>query len=57
LLDTSIEAGNASAHRGYKPTEESLNSVVEVVENLLKPLALQSKLSNLKNEVPKRNKT
>ena len=56
LLDTSIEAGNASAHRGYKPSEEALISVIEVVEHLLKPLALQSKLSNLKDEIPQRNK-
>jgi hypothetical protein len=56
LLDMSIEAGNASAHRGYKPSEESLISVMEVVEHLLKPLALQSKISKLKNEIPHRNK-
>ncbi len=57
LLETSIEAGNASAHRGFKPSEEVLITVIEIVEHLLKPLVMDIKLSNLKEEIPQRNKT
>ena len=57
MLDTSIEAGNAAAHRGFKPSEKALISVIEVVEHLLKPMALQTNVNKLKNEVPQRKKT
>ncbi|MBD3229638.1 MAG: DUF4145 domain-containing protein, partial [Candidatus Lokiarchaeota archaeon] len=57
LLYTSIEAGNASAHRGFEPSKEELVSVIEVVEHLLKPLALKKKVNDLKNKIPKRKKT
>ena len=57
LLETSIEAGNASAHRGYKPSEEILSSVIDIIEHLLKPMALRTEITNLRNEIPKREKT
>jgi len=57
LLETSIEAGNASSHRGYNPSEKILTSVIDIIEHLLKPIAMQLRVSNLKNEIPQREKT
>lgn len=57
LLETSIEAGNAASHRGYKPSIEVLSSVIEIVEHLLKTFVLSKDLTTIKDQIPKRKRT
>lgn len=57
FIEASIDAGNAAAHRGYKPSEKSLILVLEIVEHLLRPIAVKKRVDILKNEIPKRKKT
>jgi len=35
VLEAALEAGNAAAHRGFKPDEGSLSAVIDIVEQLL----------------------
>ena len=35
VLSTALDAGSAAAHRGYKPSREELDAVMDVVENVL----------------------
>jgi site-specific recombinase XerD len=57
-----IEAGNASAHRGFKPTKEKLNDMLDITENLLEKIKvapkrkarLAQKANALRAIVPKR---
>jgi hypothetical protein len=35
LLETALEAGHAASHRGYQPTIDTLNHVMDIVEHLL----------------------
>lgn len=35
ILEAAVDAGNAAAHRGHKPTPQELNQVMDIVENLL----------------------
>lgn len=35
VLAVALDAGNAAAHRGYKPDPEDLSAVIDIVENLL----------------------
>jgi hypothetical protein len=34
-LEAALDAGNAAVHRGHNPTEEQLNHVMDIVENVL----------------------
>jgi hypothetical protein len=63
-LDALIDAGSASAHRGWQPTTEDLNTMMEVLENFLhasfvapkKQKHLQDKVSKMRKTVPQRSK-
>jgi hypothetical protein len=63
-LDALIDAGSASAHRGWQPTTEDLNTMMEVLENFLhvsfvapkKQKHLQDKISKMRKTVPQRPK-
>jgi hypothetical protein len=63
-LDALIDAGSASAHRGWHPTPEDLNTMMEVLENFLhasfaapkKQKRLQDKVSKMRKTVPPRPK-
>lgn len=55
-LEIAIDAGNASAHRNYKPSLESLKKVLDIVENLLELELLNDRRSSLEEEIPKRKK-
>ena len=56
VLEAALEAGNASAHRGYNPTSAQLDTVMDIVENLLQAQLLHSDAQQLSSAVPKRPK-
>lgn len=35
LLDVMTDAGNAASHRGYRPSRENLETILDTIENLL----------------------
>ncbi len=63
-MHTLIEAGNASTHRGWRPTKENLNIVVDILEHFLerafidpaKIKKLDKKASVMRGKVPAREK-
>ncbi|NGF75859.1 DUF4145 domain-containing protein [Fluviicola sp. SGL-29] len=54
LLGIALEFGNATIHRGYVPTKEDLNSVLDIIENVLHSEVLSGKSEALKDTAPKR---
>lgn len=55
VLAIALDAGNAAAHRGYKPTREELESVMDVVENLLQATHHLAKVAEeLRAKIPAR---
>lgn len=61
-LETLVDAGSASAHRGWKPSAEDLNTMMDVLEHFLEtafivPMRkdkLDKKLTKVKGKVPQR---
>ena len=58
LVETVIDAGNASSHRGWSPKEAAnLEAVVSIVENLVERIFILPKVSGeLKAVIPPRKK-
>lgn len=57
ILQAALDAGSAAAHRGYSPTSESLNDVMDIVEHLLKSVFVLPKVAEkLKKSTPQRTK-
>lgn len=54
VLEVAIDAGNASAHRGYKPDKETLFQILDIVENLLESEILDRQIEKIKENTPKR---
>ncbi len=54
VLDVALEAGHAAAHRGYQPTSEVLDHVIDVVESLLQTYALETASNLVKKKIPPR---
>ena len=56
LIDTALEAGHASAHRGWSPKESyMMDTVIGITENLVEKLFVLPNLSEkLKKDIPKR---
>lgn len=54
VLEAAIDAGNASAHRGYKPEEKTLFQVLSIVENLLESEIVDRSLNEIKQKTPQR---
>ena len=58
VLDAALDAGNASAHRGHKFDSESVNQVMDIVENLLQAIyVLEPAAKKIKTATPPRKKT
>lgn len=54
-LDILTDAGNAAAHRGWKPTVEQLATLMDMGENFLyRAIILHAKAQRLKKSIPKR---
>jgi hypothetical protein len=56
VLETAIDAGNASAHRGYKPDKETLFKILDIVENLLHSEIVDRQANHIKEKTPQRTK-
>ena len=56
VLETALDAGHAVIHRGHIPKPEDVNTVFDIVENLLQQLALKAKVADLKRRTPARKK-
>lgn len=56
VLATAIDAGNASAHRGYKPDEKTLFQILDIIENLLESEVVDRNIENIRVNIPKRKK-
>lgn len=54
MLETALDVGNAAAHRGYAPKAEHVQTVMDIVENLLQATFLQGKTDDLKKATPPR---
>ena len=62
LLIAVIDAGSASAHRGFKPDNDDMKDMMKITEHIfyqvcIKPMekkALREKANKLKNKTPKR---
>jgi hypothetical protein len=55
-LGAAIDAGNASAHRGFTPEEQDITTVQEIVEHLLQSVYVHpEKARELAQRTPKRN--
>jgi hypothetical protein len=56
ILNVALEAGNAAAHRGYKPSSEVLSHTIDVVESLLQSYPLEKMSNSVKGKIPSRPK-
>ena len=55
VLEAALDAGNAAAHRGYQPSKDDVNAVMDIVENLLQAsYHLDSLAKRLKDTTPSR---
>lgn len=54
LISVAIDAGNATAHRGFKPNKKIINAVLDIVEHLLKTRFLMLKTEEISLEIPKK---
>lgn len=54
VLGTTIDAGNASAHRGYKPDKDTLFQILDIVENLLQSEIVDRAAEQIRQKIPPR---
>ncbi|MEX2234701.1 MAG: DUF4145 domain-containing protein [Cyclobacteriaceae bacterium] len=54
VLETTIDAGNASAHRGYKPDKDTLFEILDIVENLLQSEIVDRAAEQIRQKIPPR---
>lgn len=55
FLETALEAGHAAAHRGHEPKRSDVNTVIEIVENVLSAsYVLETQAVELERNTPKR---
>lgn len=56
-LRAALEAGNAAAHRGYKPETADLSIVMDIVEHLLQKHVLRGTAKSLEKSTPPRSRS
>jgi len=57
VLNTALDAGNAASHRGYMPSVDDMNGVMDIVENTLQAIYHLTILADgLKKTIPARSK-
>lgn len=56
VLDAAVDAGSASAHRGYQPTPRVLGHVVSIVEHSVQATLLPEVAEEIKAKTPERPK-
>lgn len=58
ILAAALDAGNAAAHRGFRPKPEDLATVMDIVENVLQSVyVLEGAAAKLRKATPKRQHT
>lgn len=57
LLQAALEVGHASAHRGFAPKSEHLETVMDIVENLLHSDLLGADAETLRSATPGRTRS
>ena len=63
VIDAAFDAGSAAAHRGYSPTEEDLNILLDITESLLLQICVnpvraarqEAAAKKLRESTPKRD--
>ncbi len=53
-LKAAIDAGNAAAHRGYKPDQKILFKIADIVDNLLHSEIVDRNVDIINGSTPKR---
>lgn len=56
ILYAALEAGHAVIHRGFNPKKETVEQVMDIVENLLQTYVLDEAADDLKKSTPERKK-
>ena len=57
FLEVALDAGNATIHRGHRPDADQLNTVMDIVENLLQSVfVLEKPTKRLKGAIPRRKR-
>ncbi|AWB33964.1 DUF4145 domain-containing protein [Orrella marina] len=54
LLKVVVDAGSASAHRGYKPSNKHLKSCLQIIEHLISVEKFGDVINEIKQATPKR---
>ncbi len=54
IIEAAFEAGSAAMHRGHQPTDDSLNTVIDIVERVVHAEILEEKAKELAAATPKR---
>jgi hypothetical protein len=54
ILETAVEVGNASAHRGHNPNSDTVETVMDIVENLIHNECLRALKDDLASQIPAR---
>ncbi len=54
VLDAALDMGNAASHRGHRPEAADVNTVMDIVENLLQAILLQGVARRLRESTPAR---
>jgi hypothetical protein len=54
-LDAILEAGHAATHRGWRPSEEDINTIVDIIEHVIEDIYIhQARASDLDKTLPRR---
>lgn len=54
ILDAALDVGNAASHRGFRPDEEQIDTVMDIVEHLLQSTVLKKGAEELKKVTSQR---
>ncbi len=57
IIKAAVDAGHASAHRGYRPSSDDVNIVIDIVENLIHNELLAEPGQALKSTTPQRERS
>jgi hypothetical protein len=58
VLSVALDAGSAAAHRGYKPSRDEIEAVLDIVENVLQAAHHLSQVAEeLRKKIPPRPST
>lgn len=54
VLEAALEVGNAASHRGHRPKDEDVRSVIDIVEHVIRDSMLRDDVPRLKENTPQR---